>query len=179
MHIIPFIVLHMYYTLPVLTIASILSICMWWKLNIICTEWSQLRWFKHLGLPTPSKGYVPDMPIGEKTQRQTQDTLEWLFLSAGQGTPWYPLRGVGGSSWVGECLGFPTQTASPATQTRISDKMRIIIVAIIKLWNYYYFSFILVFRRGRCRGKWLYGEEATQQWVFWDNKNLLQNKILN
>ncbi len=53
-----------------------------------------------------------------------QDRLERLYLSAGLGTLRYTPGGAGGSSWGEECLGFPAETAAPATRTRVSGRRR-------------------------------------------------------
>ncbi len=73
-------------------------------------------------------GGVLGISIREETPGQTQNTLERLYLSADLGILWYTPEGAGVSSWGEECLGFPAETAAPATRTRISgrrqDEMR-------------------------------------------------------
>ncbi|MEQ2179744.1 hypothetical protein GOODEAATRI_028306 [Goodea atripinnis] len=58
----------------------------------------------------------------EEAQGTAQDTLEGLCLLDGLETPWAPHRGAGGGVWGERSLGVSTESADPATRSRIKQK---------------------------------------------------------
>ncbi len=66
------------------------------ELLLLDIERSQLRWLRHLFRMPP--GCLPGEVFRERpTGRNTQDTLEGLYLPTGLGMPLYSPRGAGGS----------------------------------------------------------------------------------
>ncbi|MED6239787.1 hypothetical protein ATANTOWER_011159 [Ataeniobius toweri] len=68
---------------------------------------------------SPPSGGVPGMSHWEEAQDTAQDTLEGLCLLASLGTPWAP---PGGGVWGEGSLGVSTESAAPATRSRMTWK---------------------------------------------------------
>ena len=58
----------------------------------------------------------------EKAPRETQNSLEGLYVPSGLGTPRDPTGGAGECHWGEGCVGFSPELVAPSTRPRISGR---------------------------------------------------------
>ena len=68
-------------------------------------------------------GGFPGTSYWEEALRQTQDSLEGLYVLFDPSTPWDPTGGAGECSWEEGCLGFSPRPVASITRPRIMTKM--------------------------------------------------------